>query len=117
MKWPHIVEIQFSLTNMKLTKSLLISVSLSGLLLTSCSSGQARSTEAFCAKATNAIVAHQKEFGLRLLGGVFFANTTDLYIFKKLEADIASLQESDPVKYYDLGTDQAVMKLCKIEVR
>jgi len=102
---------------MKLTKSFLISVCLSGLLLTSCSSSQAISVEVFCARATNAIVAHQKEFGLQTLGGVFFANTTDLYIFKKLEADVASLQEADPVKYYDLGTDQAVMKLCKIEVK
>lgn len=102
---------------MKLIKSPLISVCLSGLLLTSCSSSQAISTEVFCARATNAIVAHQKEFGLQTLGGVFFANTTDLYIFKKLEADVASLQESDPVKFYDLGTDQAVMKLCKIEVK
>ena len=35
----------------------------------------------------------------------------------KLEADVASLKKSDPVKYYDLESDQAVMKLCKIEVK
>jgi hypothetical protein len=102
---------------MKFTKSAAIGICLSGLLITSCSSNQTLSTEVFCARATNAIVNYQKEFGLQTIGGVFFANTTSLSIFAKLEADVASLKKSDPVKYYDLESDQAVMKLCKIEVK
>jgi hypothetical protein len=47
---------------------------------------------------------------------VYFANTTGITVFAGLEDDIAALQDADPVKYYDLGNDQAVMKLCKIEV-
>jgi hypothetical protein len=102
---------------MKFTKSALAGICLSTLLATSCSSSQSLSTEVFCARAANEIVAYQKEFGLQTIGGIFFANTSELSIFKELDADVASLQESDPVKYYDLGSDQAVMKLCKIEVK
>jgi uncharacterized protein (UPF0254 family) len=102
---------------MKFTKSASIGVCLSAFLITSCSSSQSISAEAFCTQATNEIVAYQKEFGLRLLGGVFIPNTTGFTIFKNLEDDIPSLQKSDPVKYYNMGSDQDVMKLCKIEVK
>jgi hypothetical protein len=102
---------------MKFTKSTSIGLCLSVFLVTSCSSSQSLSPEVFCARATNEIVAYQKEYGLRLLGGVFFANTTGLTIFTDLEDDIATLQNTDPVKYYNLDSDQDVMNLCKIEVK
>jgi hypothetical protein len=102
---------------MKSIKSLSLAIGISSLLLSSCSAHQSTSTEVFCSKAADLIIAYKREHGLTVIAGVYFANTTGITVFAGLEDDIAALQDADPVKYYDLGNDQAVMKLCKIEVK
>jgi hypothetical protein len=101
---------------MKFSKSIAAVICVSSLLLSSCGSKQEVSTDEFCAKAADLIIAYKQEFGLTVIAGVYFANTTGITVFAGLEDDIAALQDADPVKYYDIANDQAVMKLCKIEV-
>ena len=101
---------------MKFLRSISVGICVSSLLITSCGSKQVISTEEFCSKAADLIIAYKQEYGLTVIAGEYFANTTGITVFAGLEDDIAALQDTDPVKYYDLGNDQAVMKLCKIEV-
>jgi len=113
--WLPIAAIPCSQTRRNSMK-ILIAATVGVLLLTSCGTREV-STEGFCSDAATAIIEYKQKFGLTTIGGVYFPNTSGLTIFTELESEIKKLQESDPVKFYTLGTDQAVMKLCKIEVR
>ena len=115
MKWLLTVAILFSQTKV-FSRKFFAAATVSALLLTSCGSREV-STEAFCSAAADAIIKYDQEVGLTTLGGVYFPNTTGLTIFADLEPEIINLQKADPVKFYNLATDQEVMKLCKIEVK
>jgi hypothetical protein len=115
MKWLPTVAILSSQTR-GLSKRVAVVATISALLLTSCGSREV-STEEFCSSAVTVIATYDREVGLTTLGGVFFPNTSGLSIFAELEPEIIKLQKADPVKFYTLATDQAVMRLCKIEVK